>query len=246
MNSFELYENSLTESDFRSSHDDIQEETQRCCAGMGGENRCKEKCHFLLSVDFEATAKTGFPPIFGLDCDVEFLCWGGDDVNNSTIETYCKNCADIRRGFYLNQEREDQHAKQIEQRRTLSDEREKRKLRCYWVQLSPIELEQQCAQLFRDLGFQAETTPITNDGGIDILLCKNGKDGAAQCKARTQPCGVKEIREFYGTICAENMSFGYFISRSGFTPRAKLLLEKMLIVRGWDVENLIESASENI
>jgi restriction endonuclease Mrr len=112
----------------------------------------------------------------------------------------------------------------------------------FWSNLTELEFEVQCAELFKGLCFGAETTPRTNDGGIDILLARDGKRGAAQCKAWGKPCGVRELREFYGVVCAGKLEFGYFISKSGFTERAAALLQEMANVQGWTIEDLVARA----
>jgi len=260
MREFRLYDNYLhwTESGFRSRYNgNVREGIMRCCGGMPDKDWCTNKCHFLMAAGIENVDDEGFFPVFGMDCDVEVLCWGGDDVENSTIETYCKDCAAAMHKGRLEMEREEEieYQKRIETERQQSEmekqqraerERNKRPLLENWHSLSDIDFELECARHFRDLEFEAKTTPKTNDGGIDILLCKDGKRGAAQCKAWSQPCGVKEVREFYGVICADKLEFGYFIAKSGFTSSAKLLLKKIVIIQGWDINHLVEHALKKI
>jgi restriction system protein len=112
--------------------------------------------------------------------------------------------------------------------------------------LSPLSFERHCSQLFRDLGFAAQTTPPTNDGALDIVLQKDGKRGAAQCKAGIQPCGVKVLREFYGALHAEGMAFGYFVARAGLTRSAQVLLQKMPLITCWTLEHLVQNAKSNL
>ncbi len=119
-------------------------------------------------------------------------------------------------------------------------------MREFWLSLSELEFEHHCAEVFRALGFAARTTPRTNDGGLDVILEKDGKQGAAQCKAWLAPSGVKELREFCGALYAEKMSFGYFISRGGFTPRAKLLLPSMPLITGWTLDDLIAHSQRKV
>ena len=106
--------------------------------------------------------------------------------------------------------------------------------------LSAIDFEFQCAEVFRARGLGVQTTPRSNDGNIDVLLSKDGARGAAQCKAWARPVGVKAIREFIGTIYAEDLKFGYFISKSGFTSSANTLLRRTKAIEGWDLSKLIE------
>jgi restriction endonuclease Mrr len=213
---------------------------------MPDDGWCTNKCHFLMVSGTEHVDDEGFFPVFGIDCDVEVLCWGGDDVENSTIEVFCSECAAAMHRCRV--EREQAEEADYEQR--LRAERQKRAVEGpkrrmsseFWSNLTELEFEVQCAELFKGLCFGAETTPRTNDGGIDILLARDGKRGAAQCKAWGKPCGVRELREFYGVVCAGKLEFGYFISKSGFTERAAALLQEMANVQGWTIEDLVARA----
>ena len=188
----------------------------------------------------------GFFPVFGIDCDVDVLCWGGDDVENSTIETYCKECAATKHKNRLEREEKEEieylQSIETECQKCAMEQQAQRTLLDYWNGLPDIPFENQCAQLFRDLGFHAETTSTTNDGGIDIVLRKDKKRGAVQCKAWRQPCGVKEAREFYGAVCAEKMDFGYFVSKSGFTEKADAFIRRTAVIQGWSINDLVAHA----
>jgi len=126
----------------------------------------------------------------------------------------------------------------------LAQEAQAARISCeYWWNLSAVPFETNCAQLLRSRGFGAVLTARTNDGNIDIMLEKDGTRGAAQCKAWNQPCGVKIVREFIGTVYSADMKFGYLIAKSGFTPSAKALLEKTKLIEGWDIGNLVQYAA---
>jgi hypothetical protein len=252
MREFRLYDNYFgwTESGFRSRYNgDVRKGIMRCCGGMPDKDWCTNECNFLMAAGIENVDDEGYFPIFGMGCDVEIISWGGD-VEEAAMMVYCKDCAAAMHKGRIEREREEeieyQNRVKMEQQQRVGKERKKRPLLEFWHGLSDIDFEFQCAQLFRDLGFEAETTSITNDGGIDIILRKNGKRGAVQCKAWRQPCPVKEVREFYGVICAEKMEFGYFIAKSGFTNSAELWLKRTAIIQGWDINHLVEHALKKI
>lgn len=253
MKTFRLYEEhgGWTEADFRSHYGgDICEGVMRCCAGMPDEDWCTNKCHYLMVSGAEHVDDEGFFPVFGIDCDVEVLCWGGDDVENSTVEVFCSKCAAaMSRGRVEREQREEMEYEQrlrAERQRRAVEGPKQRMSSEFWSNLSELEFEVQCAELFKGLGFNAETTARTNDGGIDVLLARDGKRGAAQCKAWDKPCGVRELREFYGVVCAGKFEFGYFISKSGFTEKAEALLQEMANVQGWSVDDLVARASKRV
>ena len=213
---------------------------------MGYANWCENECHYLIASDID---DGGFPPVFGIDCDIEILCWGGDDIDNSTPQAFCKECAAAAHRYRIERRRveesESERRAKIQTQQREDDERRLRVSREFWHKLSALEFEIQCAKLFRSLGFGAEITPGVNDGGIDILLSKKKSRGAAQCKAWKALCGVEDIRAFYGVIHAERMTFGYFIARTGFTRAASLFLQKIPITEGWTVNDLIDHSQDS-
>lgn len=91
--------------------------------------------------------------------------------------------------------------------------------------LTPSKFEEFTGQLFRELGYSAEVTGGRGDGGIDIILKKDGKKTYAQCKKYGYKRKVKpgEVRDFYGGI-ADHIAKGeksFFVTTSSFTQAAK-------------------------
>lgn len=89
--------------------------------------------------------------------------------------------------------------------------------------LSWKEFEKLLAEAYRRQGyFVAENSSLGPDGGIDILLKKNGNVFLVQCKHwRSTKVGVRVVREMYG-IMTDKGADGVFIITSGFfTQEAK-------------------------
>lgn len=69
--------------------------------------------------------------------------------------------------------------------------------------LDPTEFEYYIASIFRNAGFTAKVTgrPGEPDGGIDIVLSKNGSNYFVQCKKFIgKDISVGTVRDFYGAI----------------------------------------------
>lgn len=65
------------------------------------------------------------------------------------------------------------------------------------------------------------------DGGIDLVIEKDGQSFAVQCKHwKTWNVGVKTVREFLGALTDAGMQKGIFITLGGYTGEAKQLAEK--------------------
>lgn len=84
--------------------------------------------------------------------------------------------------------------------------------------------EEVSAELFRALGFRAETLTHGPDGGIDVKLYK--PDGSlpvaiVQCKAwSTRLVGIKPLREMLGVMTHEKIAEGIFLVTGNFTLEA--------------------------
>jgi restriction endonuclease Mrr len=204
---------------------------------------CPNECRYWIAGD--ALGDEAKPAVCGIDCDVEILSWGGD-VDDVSAETYCRECAWARHVSRLEYERKQMLRKEANARRLEEEVRASRPIRETWERLSHAEFELQCAGLFRDIGYTATMTPISKDGGIDIRLRKDDRNGAAQCKCWRNPCGVKAVREFYGVVLAEGFDFAYFVAKSGFTTEAKFFLQKARVIAGWNLEDLIRMSSARL
>lgn len=91
--------------------------------------------------------------------------------------------------------------------------------RCYEMRYSlhPRLYEQTVASVFRDIGYRAETTAYSNDGGIDVVLRNpDGERIGVQVKRWRRLVDVEQIRSFYGALMLGGFSRGIFVSTSNF------------------------------
>ncbi len=87
----------------------------------------------------------------------------------------------------------------------------------YWENLSGLQFEKEVAKVFRDLGYMATVTKASGDGGVDIILNKDGKRIAVQCKHHAKPVGPNDVRALMGVLYSQNFDAGIFVSLNGFT-----------------------------
>lgn len=95
-----------------------------------------------------------------------------------------------------------------------------------------------------DAGF---VTGGSNDGGIDGVIHTTDDLGyretiLMQMKNRHAVMTAKDVREFYGAVCAEKGSRGIFITLSSFHFEAQKLLDKVDNLTGVDGEKLFAIA----
>jgi hypothetical protein len=93
--------------------------------------------------------------------------------------------------------------------------------------LSGQEFERLIAVLLSRMGFHAEMTKTSGDGGIDIIAMLDkpifGGRYLFQCKRFTPDVliGAPTVRDFYGAVRADNAVKGIFITTSNFTAQAR-------------------------
>jgi restriction system protein len=93
--------------------------------------------------------------------------------------------------------------------------------------LSGQEFEVLISALLTRMGFQAEMTKTTGDGGIDIIAVLDkpilGGRYLFQCKrfAPDNLVGASMVRDFYGAAVADRAIKGIFITTSEFTVQAR-------------------------
>jgi HJR/Mrr/RecB family endonuclease len=75
-----------------------------------------------------------------------------------------------------------------------------RQQEAWWRGLSGRSFENELARVLRWQGYQVATTPITGDGGVDLILRKNGMVTVVQCKAHKKRIPIGVARELVASI----------------------------------------------
>ena len=90
-------------------------------------------------------------------------------------------------------------------------------------ELSWREFEELVAQAFRQEGYRVvENDTPGPDGGVDIILHKEGQRHLVQCKNwRNRQVGVRVVREIYGVLAAENAQQALVVCSGDFTADAR-------------------------
>jgi restriction system protein len=94
--------------------------------------------------------------------------------------------------------------------------------------MSPTQFEQEMAEMFRGLGYDAQVVGGANDGGIDVVAHKDGRKYYIQCKKfMTREVTPHDVRDFLGAITNVNnpAEKGYFITTNKFTLMAERAAE---------------------
>jgi len=88
--------------------------------------------------------------------------------------------------------------------------------------LSWQQFEELIGEAYRRQGFRVvENDGAGPDGGVDLIISKEGERFLVQCKQyRSQKVGVKVIREMFGLVTAEQAAGGIVICSGQFTKDA--------------------------
>lgn len=109
-----------------------------------------------------------------------------------------------------------------------------------------FQFEKLVERIYIKLGYAVTRRGGANpDGGIDLIVEKDGERSAVQCKHwRTWNVGVKSVREFLGALTDAGIQKGIFITLAGYTGEAKQLAAKhgIEIVNEADLAQIIEDA----
>jgi hypothetical protein len=90
------------------------------------------------------------------------------------------------------------------------------------------QFEKLVALVYRKQGYSVTRRGGANaDGGIDLVIEKDGQRSAVQCKQwKTWNVGVKAVREFLGALTDAGIQKGVFITLCGYSGDAKQLAGK--------------------
>ena len=120
------------------------------------------------------------------------------------------------------------------------------------LKLDPYQFEDLILELFRSLGYRAEVTKRTSDGGIDIVA-RHKPPGLStelkiviQCK-RWKPdrkIGAREVRELADVVIREGASIGILITTSGYTKQAleerNAYERRGILMELWDRDKILK------
>lgn len=116
-----------------------------------------------------------------------------------------------------------------------------------WLEYYAVQL---LGEYYRQCGKTVTAAYVTggsDDGGLDGVIETTDWLGfreqtLMQMKNRYAQITPKDVREFYGAVCAERGSRGVFVTLSSFHPEAQRLMDKVDNLIGVDGDRLFEIA----
>lgn len=88
-------------------------------------------------------------------------------------------------------------------------------------QLDPVAFENFVGSLFQKMGYQVQTTSLSGDQGIDLILRKGTKLAVVQCKRYANSVGQPTIRDLYGVMVHTRADEAYLVTTGTVTLPAQ-------------------------
>jgi len=108
--------------------------------------------------------------------------------------------------------------------------------------LSWQQFEQFVGSYFKDQGYSVVETAAGPDGGVDLVLRKDGGKTYVQCKHwKTYKVGVEKVRELLGSMVAGGADHGVLVTTGEFTSSARQFGSKhgIRLIDGKELEYLL-------
>ena len=117
-----------------------------------------------------------------------------------------------------------------------------------WLSLDGLAFERELGNLHGKLGHDVETTPITGDQGVDLIVKKNGLTTTVQCKSHQQPVRPAVARETYDALISFGADNAILACASGFTRGVLEFVEdkSIVLVSAKEIVALVESPTPNL
>ena len=110
------------------------------------------------------------------------------------------------------------------------------------------QFEQFVGRYFKEQGYFVVETPAGPDGGVDLVLRKDGEKTYVQCKHwKTYKVSVVKVRELLGSMAAGRADRGVLVTTGQFTSSAKQFgkQHRIRLIDGNELERLIHITADD-
>jgi hypothetical protein len=113
-----------------------------------------------------------------------------------------------------------------------------RQKEAYWRSLPGVAFERALGELYSRMGYAVQHTPHSGDGGVDLVLRKDGKLTVVQCKAHNKRVPISVARELRASIADFSADEGVIACIDGVTqPVTDYIKDKKIVVL--DVRDIV-------
>jgi restriction system protein len=104
------------------------------------------------------------------------------------------------------------------------------------------------SEAFRRQGYSVQETEDGPDGGVDLVISKEGETYLVQCKQwKTSKIGVPKIRELYGVVASQGVAGGIFVASGDYTQEATTFAKanRIRLIDGNELHAMIRNVQQD-
>lgn len=117
----------------------------------------------------------------------------------------------------------------------------------WWWTLDGWQFEREVGMVFKRMGYRTEVTRGSGDGGVDIIMHKDGLKYIVQCKHYKRPLGPEAVRSLYGVKEVFNADRLVMVASSGVSPASEEFIRMYGdIYTAYDLQDIIRMSVEPI
>jgi hypothetical protein len=91
----------------------------------------------------------------------------------------------------------------------------------WWQTLDGRRFEIEVAITLEKLGYDVRRTGRPGDGGVDLVLSRDGRETVVQCKAHKNRIGPGPVRDLYGTMIHRKADEAWLVTATGYSRAAQ-------------------------
>lgn len=116
--------------------------------------------------------------------------------------------------------------------------------RQWWWTLDGWQFEQEVAKVFRMNGYKATVTKGSGDGGVDIILKKDGYCAIVQCKHYQNPVPPEPVRALYGCKSDFGADEVIMVASSGLTDMSAKFVQNKPDYKVLNLDDIIRMSQQ--
>lgn len=116
--------------------------------------------------------------------------------------------------------------------------------RAWWWTLDGWQFENEVAKVFRLHGYKATVTKGSGDGGVDIILKKDGYCAIVQCKHYQNPVPPEPIRALWGCKDDFNADEVILVASSGITDMGAKFVQNKPAFKVLNLDDIIRMSQQ--
>lgn len=104
------------------------------------------------------------------------------------------------------------------------------------------------SEAFKRKGYSVQETAAGADGGVDLVISKEGETYLVQCKQwKTTKVGIAKIRELYGVVASQNATGGIFVASGVYTKDATAFAKanRIRLIDGNELHAMIRNEKQH-